>query len=75
MNIETTKLELIQQLQKTKDKAVLLKIRKVFEEESGDWYEELSVEEKEEIEMGIQQADEGKLVSHESVMAKLKKWH
>ena len=46
MNIETTKLELIQQLQKTKDKAVLLKIRKVFEEESGDWYEELSVEEK-----------------------------
>ena len=75
MNIETTKLELIQQLQKTKDKAVLLKIRKVFEEESGDWYEELSVEEKEEIEIGIQQADERKLVSHESVMAKLKKWH
>ena len=73
MNIETTKLELIQQLQKTKDKAVLLKIRKVFEEESADWYDELSVEEKKEIELGIRQANEGKLVSHESVMAKLKK--
>ncbi len=75
MNIENTKLELIQQLQKTEDKAVLLRIRKVFEEESGDWFDELSVEEKKEIEIGIRQADEGKLVSHESVMEKLKKWH
>ncbi|MEO2059955.1 MULTISPECIES: hypothetical protein [Mesonia] len=75
MNIENTKLELIQRLQKTKDKATLLKIRKVFEEESADWYDELSVEEKKEIELGIRQANEGKLVSHESVMAKLKKWH
>ena len=73
MNIENTKLELIQRLQKTKDKATLLKIRKVFEEESADWYDELSVEEKKEIELGIRQANEGKLVSHESVMAKLKK--
>ena len=73
MNIENTKLELIQRLQKTKDKAILLKIRKVFEEESADWYDELSVEEKKEIELGIRQANEGKLVSHESVMAKLKK--
>ena len=75
MNIENTKLELIQRLQKTKDKATLLKIRKVFEEESADWYDELSVEEKKEIELGIKQANEGKLVSHESVMTKLKKWH
>tara|TARA_B100000949_G_scaffold56272_1_gene49497 strand:+ start:326 stop:547 length:222 start_codon:yes stop_codon:yes gene_type:complete len=73
MNIENTKLELIQRLQKTKNKATLLKIRKVFEEESADWYDELSVEEKKEIELGIRQANEGKLVSHESVMAKLKK--
>ena len=43
-------------------------MHKVFEKK-------ICKDEKKEIELGIKQANEGKLVSHESIMAKLKKWH
>ena len=40
----------------------------------NDWWNEISIEEKQEIEEGLAQADNGELVSHKTVMEKYKKW-
>jgi predicted transcriptional regulator len=41
----------------------------------SDWIEKLSEEEKEEIEIGINQADNNDFVDHNVVMKKFSKWH
>lgn len=40
----------------------------------GDWWDEISAEERSDIEEGLAQADRGETVPHEEVMAKYKKW-
>jgi len=75
MNIETTKLELIQLLLQTQKVSLLTKIKKVFEEEQRDWCEEMSMEEQQEIEIGLTQADKNDTISHETVMNRFDKWH
>lgn len=67
MNIETTKLELMQLLLQTQKESVLKKIRSIFEEEL-DWWEEMSEEEKQQIETGIKQLDKGENLEHNKVM-------
>lgn len=42
--------------------------------EEKDWWDQLSLDEKAEIEEGLAQADRGEVVSHKEVMAKYKKW-
>lgn len=68
MNIETTKLELMQLLLNTKKKSVLLRIKQIFEAESSDWGLELSIEEQAEIEESFKQIENGEVSSHEYVM-------
>ncbi len=75
MNIEATKLELMQMLLQTQQEKVLIKLKKVFEEENIDWWNEISPEERQEIKTGIRQADDKELVPHNKVMNKFKKWH
>ncbi len=75
MNIETTKLELMQLLLQTQKESLLAKLKKVFEEEESDWWMAISEEEQIEIEKGIQQADKGELVSNDTVMNRFDKWH
>lgn len=74
MNIEATKLELMQLLLQTEKASLLAKLKKVFEEE-GDWWDELSAEEKEEINQGLKDSVEGKTTEHSEVMKSFKKWH
>lgn len=75
MNVEATKIELIQLLLKTQKESLLAKIKQVFEEESqSDWWDNLSDDEKEEIKKGLQQADRNEVVSHESAMKAFNKW-
>ena len=75
MNIEATKLELMHLLLQTQKASLLGKLKKVFEEEQTDWWQDLSTEEQTEIETGIKQADNGDLVAHETVMKRFDKWH
>jgi hypothetical protein len=75
MNIETTKLELMQLLLQTQKESLLAKIKKVFEEEQGDWCGEMSKEEQQEIETGLAQADKNDYIAHETVMKRFDKWH
>ena len=75
MNIETTKLELMHLLLQTKKESILKKIKSVFEEEQVDWWNEMSKMEKEEIKIGLAQADKGEYKSNETVMNRFDKWH
>lgn len=74
MDIKATKLELMQLLLQTDKESVLEKVKSVLEEESGDWWDDLSKEEKEEIYVGLLQADLGEVIDHEEVKKKYEKW-
>lgn len=74
MNVEATKLELMQLLLQTQKESLLAKIKQLFDEEA-DWYQEMSSEEKREIEKGMKQADAGEYKSNQDVLKRFDKWH
>ena len=74
MDIEATKLELMQLLLNTKKESILKKIQSIYQEESTDWWTELSAEEQEEVEQGLKDIENGNVVSHESVMKRFDAW-
>lgn len=75
MNIESTKLELITLLLNTQKESVLEKIKDIFRQEfSQDWWEELSEEEHQEIEEGLDEFENGDIKSHKDVMKLFDEW-
>ncbi len=74
MNLATRKYNFIQELSNV-DESLLEKLEMLVKASKKDWYSELSAQEKEEIEIGISQADDNELLSHSTVMDKFKKWH
>ncbi len=74
MNIEATKLELMQLLLNTNRESILMKIKRIYQEESSDWWAEMSAEEQAETEEGLRQSENGEVVSHESVMKRFDVW-
>ena len=78
MEVNTTlsnqKLELIQWLSVIEDKNIIEQILKIKKVESADWWEKLSAKEIESIELGLQDANEGKLISHKVVQKLYEEW-
>jgi hypothetical protein len=71
MNIQAEKLELIRMLLNTKKPSVLASIRRIFEkEESVDFWNTLSEEEKKDIRQGIEELDKGEKYPYNEIMAK-----
>lgn len=75
MNIEATKLELMHLLLQTEKESLLAKIKAVFDEEKTDWWVEMSVEEQEEINIGLNQADKGDYIENDTIMNRFEKWY
>ena len=75
MNIEDAKLELMHLLLQTQKESLLRKLQVVFEEEAGDWWNEISESEQEEIIIGLNDADNGDYIDNISVMKRFDKWH
>ena len=75
MDIKTTKLELMQLLLQTDKESVLKKVKAVLEKEKEDWGKQLSDEEIEEIEIGLQQAERSEFYDHEEVDQLLTRWN
>lgn len=73
MDIQATKLELMQLLLNTKKEEVLQRIKEVFEQEGVDFWDELNAEDQAAINEGLEQLDKGQYVSHESVREEVKK--
>lgn len=66
-NIQNKKLELIQWVSTLEDLSI---INKIFElkKEKTDWWNEISDAEKKSIEKGLEDADAGRVVSHEDFL-------
>jgi hypothetical protein len=62
MDLNAEKLELIKKIVKTKDIVLLKKITALFEEEKNEVWKELTPEQQEEINIGIQNENRGDVV-------------
>lgn len=59
MDIQSEKLELIKMLLETNDTDIIESIKNIFKSEKKNVWEELSPEQQEEINLGIQEANRG----------------
>jgi hypothetical protein len=71
MNLATRKYNFIQELT-TIDENLLEKLEIVLKTNKKDWFDDLNVEERNEIEIGLQQANNDEFLD---IMKKFDKWH
>lgn len=74
MNLATRKYNFIQELT-TIDERLLEKLEIILKTSKKDWFSDLNAEEKQEIEIGLKQAQNDEFISQETVMNKFAKWH
>lgn len=65
MDIQFEKLEIIKLLMETENPSVIQSIKKVFQKEQKDWYDELPNYVKEGIAEGLEDLKQGKVVSYD----------
>ncbi|AIN73228.1 hypothetical protein O8E88_002155 [Flavobacterium psychrophilum] len=70
MNIQLEKLEIIKMLVETNDSSIIESIKKIFKSEKKNSWEELSEEQKIEIEEGERQIEKGEFFHYEDIMKK-----
>ncbi len=75
MNIQAEKIELAQLLLQTNSETLLKKIKALLKSEQKDWWDEISTEEKAEINAGVKEIESGNFLTHKEVMANPRKWH
>ena len=73
MNLATRKYNFIQELT-TIDESLLEKLEIILKTSKKDWFTDLTSEEKQQIEIGLKQAENDEFVSHETVMNRFAKW-
>lgn len=74
LNIQNKKLELIQWLSTIEDSSIIEKIMKLRDQESIDWWNSISDNEKQSIEKGLEDAEAGKLNPHTDARKLYEKW-
>ena len=74
LNILNKKLELIQWLSTIEDSTIIEKIMDLRKKESKDWWNSISENEKEFIELGLKDAESGKLNPHSTARKLYEKW-
>ena len=76
MNVQilNKKLELIQWLSTLEDKSIIEKLLEFRKEETKDWWQSISEEEKKSIEIGISEADNNDLKPHSEAKKLYAKW-
>ena len=74
INLLNTKLELIQWLSTIEDSSIIEKIMDLRKKENIDWWNLISENEKQSIELGINDAESGKLNSHSKARKLYEKW-
>ena len=70
MDIQFEKSELIKKLEETNDISIIVAIKNIFKSEKKDFWDELTQEQKDEIEEGEKQIERGEFVLYEDLMKK-----
>lgn len=71
MDIQASKIELAKMILDLEDSKLIEKVRKLITKEKRDFYDELSEDQKLEVQFGIDQLDNSKRVSWEDVLKKI----
>ena len=74
INLQNKKIELIQWLSTLNDVSLIDKLVELRKTEKTDWWNEISAAEKQSIEKGLLDADDGKLTSHSTAKKIYEKW-
>ncbi|MEH6408127.1 MAG: hypothetical protein V7767_12680 [Leeuwenhoekiella sp.] len=74
INLKDKKIELIQWLSTLSDESLIDQLMELRKQEKKDWYNEISTSEKNSIEKGMQDANDGKLTSHSNAKKIYEKW-
>lgn len=76
MNIQAEKLELIEWISEINDLSIIKKLQMLHVEYSktSDWWDEISIEEKESIQRGLKDIEEGRVHSHETAKSIYEKY-
>jgi len=74
INLQNKKIELIQWLSTLNDKSMIDKLIDLREKEQVDWWLKISYDERESIEKGIVDADNGNLNPHTKAKGLYEKW-
>ena len=72
MNIELEKSKLMKLLEETNDESILASINKIFTTKKKDFWDELTGEQKFEIEEGERQIERGEFVLYEDLIKKFR---
>ncbi|PJJ10549.1 hypothetical protein CLU83_3991 [Flavobacterium sp. 1] len=70
MDIQFEKSELMKKLEKTNDISIIKAIKNIFKSEKKDFWDELTQEQKDEIEEGERQIERGEFVDFEEFIQK-----
>lgn len=73
-NLQQRKIELIQWLSVLDDVSLIDKIADLKEQNSNDWWDHISKNEKNSVDLGIADADAGNLNPHSEARATYEKW-
>ncbi|WP_396155629.1 hypothetical protein [Flavobacterium sp.] len=71
MDIQAEKISLAQLLLKTEDVTILKKVKAIFNTQKEDWWDELSTAQKEAINEGLDDFENGRTFSYEEVKKQL----
>lgn len=72
MDIQLEKQELMKRLSETNDPSIIESIKKIFQKEKKDWWEDLSDEQKAGIEQGERDIENGDFITSEEFFEILK---
>ena len=73
MDIQAEKISLAQLLLQTEDVTIIKKVKAIFKKEKKDWWDELTEEQKFDIEESDREIDRGEFFLYEDVMSKHRK--
>ncbi|MEO7871011.1 MAG: hypothetical protein ABIT08_00330 [Bacteroidia bacterium] len=76
MNIQSEKLKLIEWLVALQDKTIIEKLKYLKENisDSADWWDTISEAEKESIDRGLKDVENGRTTPHSEIRKKYEKW-
>ncbi|MCD0468183.1 hypothetical protein [Flavobacterium sp. JAS] len=63
MDIESEKLKIIKILEETNDLSIIKAVKKLLTEAKKDWWDDLTEEQKEELELSVKEFERGEVVS------------
>lgn len=72
VSLETRKFSIIEQLVGIQDEVIILQIENLVQNDTGDWWDDLTEAQQASIHRGVQQLDEGKSVDYQEFISKYK---